>query len=348
MKICYVNFNFKCPRDHITLQGLRENGITVKEIVDDTPGWRKYLNIAREYRACRRECDLVMVGFAGSILVIFMRLLTRKKIVYNALSSFYDSMIVSRQGGKIFSFSAARHYLIDYLAFRLADRSFIECQTQKDLIVRIFGVNPRTLSVHFVGSDDRQFYFNSAIPKRDQFTVIFRGAFLPEAGVDVVVRAAKELENEDITVRIIGRGLLQKEIAALIQELKPTNVEFTTAMLPMDELRKKMLECHLSLGQLANHPRVHTTIPHKAFDSIAMKLPYLTGENRGVMEILEDGETCFTVPPGDSHALARKIIELRDRPQELERVAENAYQLYQREFTPKILARKMIEEIKDI
>jgi len=345
MKICYINFNFKCPRDHITLRGLRENGVEVKEIADETPGWRKYLNIARAYRACRKECDMVMIGFAGSILVIFMKLLTRKKILYNALSSFYDSMIISRKKGKTLSLSAAWYYLIDYLAFHLADLSFIECKAQKDLIVRVFNVAPKKLSVHFVGTNDAEFYFNPAIPKLKQFTVVFRGSFLPEAGVDVAIRAAKELEHEHINVRIIGRGLLQNEIENLIQELKPAHVEFITAMLPIEILRAKMQECHLSLGQLANHPRVHTTIPHKVFDSMAMKLPCLTGENKGVMEILDDNQTCFTFPPGDHHALARKIIELRDVPEELERVAENAYRLYQREFTPKILTRKMIEEI---
>ena len=172
--------------------------------------------------------------------------------------------------------------------------------------------------------------------------------FLPEAGADIAIRAAKELEGTGIKVRIIGRGLLKKDMENLVQELKPTNVELITEMLPIEELRKKMLECHLSLGQLANHPRVHTTIPHKVFESMAMKLPYLTGDNKGVMEFLTDGETCFTVPPGDYHALARKILVLKDRPKELEQVAENAYQLYQREFPPKILAWKLLEELQGL
>ena len=107
MKICYINFSLNNPRDQVTLRGLRENGIIVKEIADKTPGWRKYVHIAREYRSCQGECDLVIVGYAGSVLVIFMRLLTCKKIVYNALSSFYDSMIISRGSGVIFSPSSA-------------------------------------------------------------------------------------------------------------------------------------------------------------------------------------------------------------------------------------------------
>ena len=345
MKICYINFNLDNPRDQITIQGLRECGVAVQEIVDDTPGWRKYVRIARAFRAQHEECDMVMIGYAGSALVIFMRLLTRKEIIYNALSTFYDSMIVSRFGGTLFSLRSAWYYLIDLIAFRCADKVFLECQAQKDLAVRVYRISPEKLSVHFIGTDDTQFYFDPAVQKLKDFTVVFRGMFLPEAGVDVVLRAAKELEQENIQFRVLGSGLLKKEVEGLIEQLKPTNVEPVTKRLPTEVLRNKMLECHLSLGQMANHPRVHTTIPHKAFESIAMKLPYLTGNNKGVMEVLGDGETCFAVSPGDSHALARKLIELRDNPKELERVAYNACRLYQREFTTKVLAKKIIEKI---
>lgn len=346
MRICYVNFSLDNPRDQITLRGLRENGIAVQEIFDQTPGWRKYANIAHAYRAHRKECDVVVIGYAGSILVIFMRLLTRKKIVYNALSTFYDSMIVSRGNGALFSPSAIWHYLIDFLAFRCATRSFLECRSQKELAVRVLRVDPDKISVHFVGTDDTQFYFDPAIQKLKQFTVVFRGMFLPEAGADVAIRAAKELEGEGVRVRIIGRGLLKAEMEALVRELRPSNIELITDALSYDMLREKMLECHISLGQLADHPRVHTTIPHKAFESMAMKLPYLTGENRGVLEVVRDNQTCFTVPPGNYRLLARKIADLRTHPEELERVAGNAYQLYLRDFTPKILAQKMMRDIE--
>lgn len=343
MKICYVSLKLDNPRDQITLRGLKEIGIEVIIIEVKEPGFKKYLTLAREFRSYKEKIDIVMIGYASSVLVIFMRLLTRKKIIYNALATFYDSMIVSRYGGKLLSISSGWYYFIDFLAFRLATHSFLECQAQKDLVVKVFKINPKKILVHFVGTDDTQFCFDPAVKKLDRFTVVFRGMFLPEAGADVAIRAAKELEQKDIQVRIIGRGLLSKEIGKLANELKPKNLELITTRLPIEALRQKMAECHLSLGQLANHPRVHTTIPHKVFESMAMKLPYLTGENKGVMEIIKNGETCFTVTPGDYHALARKILELKENPTELNRVAENAYQLYRREFTPKILAQKIIE-----
>jgi len=75
---------------------------------------------------------------------------------------------------------------------------------------------------------------------------------------------------------------------------------------------------------------------------MALKLPYLTGANRGVLEILTEGETCFTVLPGDHIALAAKLRELKDDPRERERVAQNAYELYRNKFTPGVIARNML------
>ena len=346
MKICYINFTLNNPRDQITLRGLKENGVSVVEIADSTPGWRKYLNIAKKYRTHQSDCDLVMIGYAGSVLVIFMKLIARKRIVYNSLANFLDSMIISRRNGSYFSLSTVWYYMVEFLAFHTANLSFLECHSQKDMVVRLFKVNPKKISVHFVGTDDKQFYFDSTVIKLKEFHIVFRGMFLPEAGADVVVRAAKELENKGVVFRIIGRGLLQQNIEELIQQLKPNNIELITERLPIEILRNKMLECHVSLGQLAKHPRVHTTIPHKAFESMAMKLPYLTGENKGIMEVLEDGQTCFVIEPGDYHGLASKIIELQKNREELGRVAENAYQLYIQEYTPKILAKKIIDGIE--
>lgn len=345
MRIAYISFSLSNPRDQITLRGLRENGAMVTEISDKTQGIKKYISFAKKYWAIRKECDVIMIGYASSVLVIFIRLISRKPIIYNALATFYDSMIVSRLHGSFFSITAIWHYLIDFFAFRLASQSFLECQAQIDLVAKVFKLNPKHISVQFVGTDDAQFYFDPAVQKLSTFTVMFRGAFLPEAGVDTVIRAAKELEPQYINVRILGRGMLIKEMESLVKELQPKNLEMITELLPFDTLRTKMLECHISLGQLANHPRVHTTIPHKVFESMAMKLPYVTGANKGVLEVVEDGKTCFCVPPGDHKALAKKILELRDKQAELERVAQHAYDLYQKEYTPKILGRKVLAQI---
>lgn len=348
MKILYIHFDLKSTRDKLTVRGLRECGVEVAEIADNSSRLKKYWRIARLYRMNRERVDAVIVGYAGAVLVLFMRFFTRLPLVYNSMATFYDGMVVSRFNGAFLSLRSAWYVLLDTLAFRAADHTFLESKLQKEMVMRVYKIAPGKLSVQYMGADDHEFHPDKTVNKLPRFTVVFRGMFLPEGGADIAVRAAKELEQENVGVRIIGRGFLLPEIERLARELMPSNLELITKKLPLDELRRSMLECHISLGQLARHPRLSRTIPHKAYESMSMGLPYLTGANEGVLELLTDGETCFAVPPGDPKALARKILELRDRPHELARVAENARNLYLFKFTPAVLAANMLSAIKGL
>ena len=83
MKICYINFNLDNPRDQITLRGFKEIGVEVEEIADNSSGWKKYSNIYKKYKIHSKEYDVVMIGYAASVLVVLMRVLSQKKIIYN-------------------------------------------------------------------------------------------------------------------------------------------------------------------------------------------------------------------------------------------------------------------------
>ena len=144
---------------------------------------------------------------------------------------------------------------------------------------------------------------------------------------------------------MLSGGLLLDTISKLVEELKPTNLEFRSDLLSIEELRTTMQKCHLSLGQLSDHPRLERTIPHKAYESLAMRLPYLTASSAGILELLTAGETCITCRPADAQSIVEKILWAKDNPQELERIAQNGYQLYQEKLKPVTLARNLLARL---
>jgi glycosyltransferase involved in cell wall biosynthesis len=345
MKIGYVNINSGNSRDVVTIRGLRENGATVIELTDNTPGWRKFGEIAKKIKESKNHFDLIIVGYTGGILVPWLWLINKRPVVYNALASFYESMIISRRAGTRFSPAGFKYWLIDWLAFRTAKLILVESQHQKDYLRKTFHISPEKIIIHLTGVDDSSFYFDPAIKKLGRFTVLFRGKFLPEAGVDTVLKAAKLLEKENIDFRILGHGLLEKNVRQLVDDLKLKNVELITEYLALEKLREKMLECHLSLGQMADHPRLQNTIPHKAFESLAMKLPYLTGRQPAVLEILRENETCLCCQPGDPMDLANKILNLEKEPERLTNLAAKAFDWYQNNLTAKKMGGKLLNQL---
>ena len=151
-----------------------------------------------------------------------------------------------------------------------------------------------------------------------KFTVVLRGGLLPETGIEYVLEAAKKLENKNINFLIIGIAKTEKieqKMKDILRTKNPKNLKFITKHLPLPELRKLMLVSHVSLGRFGTHERIQRTIPHRAFESLAMGLPYLTGEAKGVKEVFTNKVDCLFAKPGDPNDIAEKILELKNNPE---------------------------------
>ena len=157
-----------------------------------------------------------------------------------------------------------------------------------------------------------------------------------------MIEAAKILEDQNVKFLVIGHGFLYKKVNALMAELSPKNLEMQNQRLSIKELRELMLSCHISLGQLADHPRLDRTLPCKLFESLAMKLPYLTGRNKAALELLTENETCACANPGDASDLAQKILSLKNDPVQLNAIGQNAYELYKNKLTSRRLAEEVM------
>ncbi|OGN10643.1 MAG: hypothetical protein A3J46_05550 [Candidatus Yanofskybacteria bacterium RIFCSPHIGHO2_02_FULL_41_11] len=346
-RICYFSHTKDMPpRDIVYLEGLKQNGVEIVECKDSSSSWKKFWALYKKYKKIKDNHDLVLVGYSGHTLVPFVKLISNKKIIFNAIGSLYEGKIVSRDQKGLFGLKSIYYWLIDFLAFRSASLSLVETNKQKNYLIRKFFLSSKKLTRAWTGVDETKFFYNPAIKKSTAFTVLFRGAFMPESGIECAIEAANILKDKGINFKIIGYGMAADNVRFLIEKYKLANIEWITEKLAAEKLAEKMQECHLSLGQLSNHERLQRTVPFKAFESIAMKIPYLTARNPGILELLKEEETCFCINPADPKDLAKKIMELRNNQGLIKKVAESAYQLYQKELRPVQLARHLLDTIK--
>lgn len=343
MRICYINIDLKSTRDRVALLGLRENGHEVLEIEENAKGLKKFSALRRKLKVLEGKYDIAMIGYAGAILVPWVRLVSGKKIIYNAGAPLYDGMILSRNAGREFSLKALRIWLIDYVSLHLSDIVLLESEAQKKFTAEKFHVKSKKLFVVQTGADKAEFFIESGIVKRPIFTVLFRGKFMPEAGVDVLLEAAVILKNEGIRFLVLGHGFLEEEIKSRVSQLQLSNLELVTERLSFAELRRKMQECKLSLGQLSNHPRLERTIPHKAFESMAMALPYLSARTGAVLEVLAENKTCLCFEPGNAEDLARMILFAKNNPQIIREMATEGKQIFEEKYSPREMLRDVPE-----
>jgi len=346
MKFFYISTGDKYPPNKHLIDGFAENGHEVFELIKKTREAEKYSEFLQRFREETREYDVIFVGYTLPLLVPLLRLLSRKKIIFNAVSSQYEANILSRGIARPWSFTACKSWIIDFVSFHFSSYVLLESNAQIDFVRKLFFVPKKKLIRSWTGIDEEVFFFDPAVKKNPEFTVLFRGRFLPESGILTVIETAKLLENKGVHFIIIGHGFLYKEVGALSEKLSPKNAIFISHTLSPKEIREYMLSSHISLGQLADHPRLSRTLPFKLFESLALKLPYLTGRNAGVLELLKENETCLAVHPSDANDLAKKILFLKEHPEILQQIAKNGYSLYAEKLTSKILAQDILKKIR--
>lgn len=353
MKICY--FGISDPgfgRNKVYIRGLRALGHDVIECFDTTPGFGKYGRLRRKHDAIMRAggYDVMIVGYPSHIVVPFAQRLSKKPVIFDALCTLYEGEVLSRGKYARNPFMRWRINSIDAKAVHAANHILVETDAQKDFFVKRFALDAAKVSRVFTGADEECFNQSVAarVQKRPKFTAVFRGKFLPEAGVKHIIEAARLLQDEGVQFLILGHGFLQADVRVQIEKLNLPNLEWISDFLSPDELARRMTECHVSLGQFEPHERLGRTIPHKAFESLALGLPYVTARAAGISELLTDRSDCFMVAPGDPRDLAAKIMELKNDMRLCEQIAANGLVTFANRASQKVLAREISDSANTI
>jgi glycosyltransferase involved in cell wall biosynthesis len=349
MKICYFGiYNPEFGRNKVYISGLRALGHEVIECRDSSPGFLKYARLRRTHRAIMKAggYDAMVVGYPGHVMVPFAKRISHRPVVFDALCTLYEGEVLSRK-----VMNPLKRWKIGYIdekAALAADLILVETEAQKAFFARRFPIDPAKISRVWTGVDETSFNqaMGRAATKRSRFTAVFRGKFLPEAGVQHVIDAAKLLQGEGVDFLILGHGFLEKDIEAHIRRVRPANLEWISDWLPSDDIARRMAECHVSLGQLARHERLERTVPHKAFESLALGLPYVTARAAGISELLTDGTDCLMVEPGDAEDLAAKILRLKNQPDLMKSLGENGSRLFREKLSSVVLARGIVAAIE--
>lgn len=348
-KIIYLTYTRpEYSLNSVLIKGLKENGVDIPVFYSKDKAIHGFLKALSFYWDNSKNADMVMVGYNSQLLTFFLRPFCRKKIIYNAVLSEYERMVISRQLVPKLSPKGIYYWLLDFLATHSADLILVESNEQAKFFRKLFKIRKNKLYRNWIGSDETNFFYDPAIPKSGVFTVMFRGALMPEAGAEYLIKAAKILESEDINFVLVGGGLLMEKTEKLIRNINPKNLKHITDHLSYDDLRKIMQSSHISLGQVSHHVRLKRTLPHKLYETLSMKLPYLSSPNTGMLELLIPDKTCLLCNPADEKSLVEKILWAKDNPQELERIAQNGYQLYQNKLKSNILAKNLLDKIEKL
>jgi len=347
MKICFFGtYNPQYSRNRVIKRGLEENGVIIAQCNDRSSGIKKYFRLWKKFKYIKNEIDFLFVGFPGYGAAIFAKIFTDKKIIFDAFSSVYDSMVLDRKIVSIFSLKSLYYFLLDFLACQMSDWVLVDTLAQKDFFARTFKINPKKILVVYVGADvPEEFLVQIKKAQSIPTKIFFYGTFIPLQGVDVILKSANLLKNENVRFEIMGQGQTFSDAQNLAQKLFLQNVKFLPPHLYID-LLNHLNSADISLGIFGSTLKSQRVIPNKVFDALALGKPCITQDSPAVREILKNGENCMLTKPHDETDLASKIKLLMSDANLRDKIGKEEQKLFLEKFLPKKVVAPILNILK--
>jgi len=362
MRVCYFGtYRAEYSRNQMMIEGLRRAGIEVIEChetlwrgIEDRiqavkGGWlrptflsrvaRAYARLLRQYRQVDRY-DVLVVGYPGQydvFLAYFLSRLRRKPLVWDVLNSMY-LIAVERGLARRHPFTAGLIRFLEHIACRLPDKLILDSAEFVAWFQKTHGVSSRQFRLVPIGADDQIFRqviqeMGTPQPSGDGiFRVLYYGTYIPNHGIEIIVEAARLLQN-DATIRfeLVGDGPEREKAVNLTIGYGLKNIIFTD-WLDKTELTLKIASSNICLGTFGATLQAALTNNNKIYEGFAMLKPVISGASPAMPEALKHGEHLYLCERGNPQALAEAIRTLKSDPDLCRRLGQNGYRIFYDKF----------------
>lgn len=323
-------------RGKTLIKGLRKNNVDTEVFLES--GGFKYFKIL--WRVLRGGYDAIIVN--GRIALFISKIFSRKPVIFDFIISSYETQVIDRKVVKENSLKAKLLWLSDEYSCKFADLTLMINEEYINFAVSEFRVPKEKFKIAYVGADEEIFYPREPEKNTGGFIVEFHGSFIPHQGIEFIINAAEILRNErEIKFLLIGSGQMFDTIKDKVREKNLDNVSLP-GWIKYENLPQYISNADVCLGVFGTMTKTEKSMPHKAFEVIAMKKPLITMRSKATEELFKDKDDVILVDPGNPKELASAILLLKNDAKLREKIAENAYMLFQKKF----ISKKIGEEVK--
>jgi glycosyltransferase involved in cell wall biosynthesis len=227
-------------------------------------------------------------------------------------------------------------HAVERVVYRLPDHLLVGTDEFADLYAELYGV-PRDRFVRLPPGADEDWFSPRDDPRRDRFTLLYWGNFLPHHGVGTILGAAAELRDEPYEFVLLGDGPERERYERMADDLALSNVRFE-GFVARETQQEWIAASHVALGVFADDPRSLASVTNKVSEAVASRRAVLTEASPAIDAWFDHGESVYTVPPADPVALAAAVRTLAADPDLVERVAAGGHEVYEAAFSTERVA----------
>jgi len=340
VRICYVaGREITYSRTRIISAALENQGFHVAYCLPPNKNFRNYPSIIIKYLFNKRDCDLILVGFYGQLLIFFVRLFTRKPILFDVIVSTYEVMVDWKKI-KRKSITSFVCFFFDKISMAIANKIILETQYHINHRSYFFRLKKHKFEKISISTEESVIYPDIKINNKKEFLVHFHGEYAPFHGVKYIIKAASLLSNENILFQLIGKGLTFSEDKNLAEQLSLSNITFIE-WVPYEKLRSYIAEADVCLGVFGNNKRTFEELTNKVVEQLAMKKPIITTRSQPVLELIQHLDSAILIKPADPFALANAIRLLKRNDGLRNKIACNGYESYLKNCCLNIFENKL-------
>ena len=164
--------------------------------------------------------------------------------------------------------------------------------------------------------------------------ILFIRRFVWYKGIDILLKAYKQIENENYELTLIGNGPLLEKMKGLADELKLQNVQFTGSVSEKDKIEWIKWSDFLVLPSISKSEAFAIV----QIEAMSYGKPVInTNLPSGVPDVCPNGVAGTTIDPGSVSELAKAIEELSSNDQLRDKYSKNAIELVEEKYTMSVL-----------
>ena len=209
--------------------------------------------------------------------------------------------------------------LYEKIVIKKADHIFTVCEEAKKRLLNL-GANDRNVSI--VRNTPELDKFNPAEPAypgvlnrlRDKFIILYVGLIIGGRGIDVSIKALKEVSRvtPDIKLVIVGNGKLEKEIRKLVRNLDLQKTVYFEGWVDNKLIPKYMSSCDLGLLPFMNSLHINHTLANKLFDFMAVGKAVLCSDVNPMKRIINKTGAGYLFDAENIISLKNRILEIAE------------------------------------
>jgi glycosyltransferase involved in cell wall biosynthesis len=231
---------------------------------------------------------------------------------------------------------------------KLCDGIIVNARRIKETLLQSSFVQPNKICLVYNGVNITTIVEKSeqfTIKKPSPFLIVTSGMLIKRKGFDYLLTAfARFLHTHTIRnagLLILGSGEEQENLRRLSRNLGIDRYTIFQGYQQNPFPYLKQGDCFVITSE-------NEGLANALLEAMALGIPVITTPSGGVTEVIKDGENGYIVNREDVPALVNRIQQLYTQIELRRNLAQKAYQTIQKQFSPSVMANKIIDFCSEI